>query len=164
MASFTSVDQIQPDLGEVQETLLIPLYYRACETLREDAIIRDEDAVRIIDEIDYDFSCFDEAKYVYLDCVIRSEIFDERVERFISNNPNGAILNLGAGLDARFQRVDNGSIRWFDLDFPDVIGIRDQLLPASDRVTHVASSAFDFDWLDALPVSPETPLLSIINI
>ena len=108
MASFTSVDQIQPDLGEVQETLLIPLYYRACETLREDAIIRDEDAVRIIDEIDYDFSCFDEAKYVYLDCVIRSEIFDERVERFISNNPNGAILNLGAGLDARFQRVDNG--------------------------------------------------------
>ena len=68
--------------------------------------------------------------------MIRSEIFDERVERFISNNPNGAILNLGAGLDARFQRVDNGSIRWFDLDFPDVIGIRDQLLPASDRVTH----------------------------
>ena len=161
MASFTSVDQIQPDLGEVQETLLIPLYYRACETLREDAIIRDEDAVRIIDEIDYDFSCFDEAKYVYLDCVIRSEIFDERVERFISNNPNGAILNLGAGLDARFQRVDNGSIRWFDLDFPDVIGIRDQLLPASDRVTHVASSAFDFDWLDALAVSRETPVMVI---
>jgi O-methyltransferase involved in polyketide biosynthesis len=161
MASSTSVDQIQPDLGEVQETLLIPLYYRACETLREDAIIRDEDAVRIIDGIDYDFSCFDEAKYVYLDCVIRSEIFDERVERFISNNPNGAILNLGAGLDARFQRVDNGSIRWFDLDFPDVIGIRDQLLPASDRVTHVASSAFDSDWLDALAVSRETPVMVI---
>ena len=161
MVSATSAGQIRPDLGEVQETLLIPLYYRACETLREDAIIRDEDAVRIIDGIDYDFSCFDEAKYVYLDCVIRSEIFDERVERFISNNPNGAILNLGAGLDARFQRVDNGSIRWFDLDFPDVIGIRDQLLPASDRVTHVASSAFDFDWLDALAVSRETPVMVI---
>jgi O-methyltransferase involved in polyketide biosynthesis len=161
MVDITAVNQIQPDLGDVQETLLIPLYYRACETHREDAIIRDEDAVRIIDGIDYDFSCFDEAKYVYLDCVIRSEIFDERVERFICNNPNGVILNLGAGLDARFQRVDNGSIRWFDLDFPDVIGVRDQLLPASDRVTHVASSAFDFEWLDALDVSRETPVMVI---
>ena len=91
----------------------------------------------------------------------RSEIFDERVERFICNNPNGVILNLGAGLDARFQRVDNGSIRWFDLDFPDVIGVRDHLLPASDRVTHVASSAFDFEWLDALDVSRETPVMVI---
>ena len=161
MVDANAVNQIQPDLGDVQETLLIPLYYRACETHREDAIIRDEDAVRIIDGLDYDFSCFDEAKYVYLDCVIRSEIFDERVEHFICNNPNGVILNLGAGLDARFQRVDNGSIRWFDLDFPDVIGVRDHLLPASDRVTHVASSAFDFEWLNALDVSRETPVMVI---
>ena len=49
----------------------------------------------------------------------------------------------------------------FDLDFPDVIGVRDQLLPASDRVTHVASSAFDFEWLDALDVSRETPVMVI---
>jgi O-methyltransferase involved in polyketide biosynthesis len=123
MVDATAVNQIQPDLGDVQETLLIPLYYRACETHREDATIRDEDAVRIINGIDYDFSCFDEAKYVYLDCVIRSEIFDERVKHFIQDNPRATILNLGAGLDARFQRVDNGLIRWFDLDFSDVISI-----------------------------------------
>ena len=59
MVDATAVNPIQPDLGDVQETLLIPLYYRACETHREDAIIRDEDAVRIINGIDYDFSCFD---------------------------------------------------------------------------------------------------------
>ena len=53
MVDATAVNQIQPDLGDVQETLLIPLYYRACETHREDAIIRDKDAVRIIDGLDY---------------------------------------------------------------------------------------------------------------
>lgn len=161
MVDATAVNQIQPDLGDVQETLLIPLYYRACETHREDAIIRDEDAVRIINGIDYDFSCFDEAKYVYLDCVIRSEIFDERVKHFIQDNPQAIILNLGAGLDARFQRVDNGLIRWFDLDFSDVISIRDQVLPATDRVTHLACSAFDFDWLSSIDIPQGAPVMVI---
>ena len=156
MVEATAVNQIQPDLGDVQETLLIPLYYRPCETHREDAIIRDDDAVRIIDGIDYDFSCFDEAKYVYLDCVIRSEIFDERVKQFIQDNPQATIFNLGAGLDARFQRVDNGLIRWVDLDFPDVISIRDLVLPSTDRVTHLACSAFDLSGWTRL-MFQETP-------
>jgi O-methyltransferase involved in polyketide biosynthesis len=155
------VDQRQPVLGDVQETLLIPLYFRARETGRADAIVRDPEAVRLVAEIDYDFSRFDAAWIVGLDCVIRSEIFDERVRAFIARHPEAVIINLGAGLDARFQRVDNGRIRWFDLDFPDAIALRDRLLPAAGRVRHLAASMFDPAWLGQVDAPPGTPVLVI---
>jgi O-methyltransferase involved in polyketide biosynthesis len=151
----------KPTLGDVQETLLIPLHFRARETARPDAIVRDPEAVRIVSQIDYDFARFDEARIVGLDCIIRSEIFDERVRAFIERHPDAVIINLGAGLDARFRRVDNGRIRWFDLDLPDAIGLRDRFLPAGGRVTHLAMSMFDPAWLDQVAAPAGTPVLVI---
>ncbi len=151
----------QPQLGDVQETLLIPLYFRARETARPDAIVRDPEAVRIAATLDYDFARFDSAWIVGLDCVIRSEIFDERVRAFIDRHPEAVIINLGAGLDARFQRVDNAAIRWYDLDLPDAIAVRDRLLPPADRVVHLAASMFDPAWLEQVTAAPGTPVLVI---
>jgi O-methyltransferase involved in polyketide biosynthesis len=154
-APASRADRQPPTLGDVQETLLIPLYFRARETGR------DPEAVRLVAEIDYDFSRFDAAWIVGLDCVIRSEIFDERVRAFIARHPEAVIINLGAGLDARFQRVDNGRIRWFDLDFPDAIALRDRLLPAAGRVRHLAASMFDPAWLGQVDAPAGTPVLVI---
>ncbi len=163
-AAATAPPQVarwQPALGDVQETLLIPLHFRARETARPDAIVRDPEAVRIVAAIDYDFARFDEARIVGLDCIIRSEIFDERVRAFIERHPDAVIINLGAGLDARFRRVDNGRIRWFDLDLPDAIELRDRFLPAGERVTHLAMSMFDAAWLEQVAAPPGTPVLVI---
>lgn len=154
-------DRWKPTLGDVQETLLIPLHFRARETARPDAIVRDPEAVRIVAAIDYDFTRFDEARIVGLDCIIRSEIFDERVRAFIDRHPDAVIVNLGAGLDARFQRVDNGRIRWIDLDLPDAIALRDRFLPATDRVTHLAMSMFDPAWLERV-VAPRGASVLVI--
>jgi O-methyltransferase involved in polyketide biosynthesis len=151
----------QPTLGDVQETLLIPLHFRARETARPDAIVRDPEAVRIVAAIDYDFTRFDAAWVVGLDCIIRSEIFDERVRAFIERHPDAVIVNLGAGLDARFRRVDNGRIRWFDLDLPDALELRDRFLPAGERVTHIGMSMFDAAWLEQVAAPPGTPVLVI---
>ncbi|HBB73292.1 MAG TPA: class I SAM-dependent methyltransferase [Planctomycetaceae bacterium] len=151
----------RPTLGEVQETLLIPLYFRARETLRPDAIIRDPEAVRLVAAIDYDFSRFDPAWIIGLDCVIRTEILDERVRAFLGRHPDAVVINLGAGLDARFRRIDNGRVRWFDLDLPDAIELRDRLLPAGERVVHLAGSMFDPGWAARVPAPPGTPVLVI---
>lgn len=40
----------------VQETLLMPLWGRAFETKKKNRLLVDEEAVRIINSIDYDFS------------------------------------------------------------------------------------------------------------
>ena len=56
----------------VQETLLIPLYYRALETRRPKGnILKDDLAERLIDRIDYDFSKLDAAPLSKLGCVVR---------------------------------------------------------------------------------------------
>ena len=55
-------------------------------------------------------------------------------------------MNLGAGFDSRFSRVDNGKIHWFDLDLPDAIADRKKVFPDQDRVTMLAGSALESDW------------------
>ncbi|WP_203665178.1 hypothetical protein [Streptomyces parvus] len=44
----------KPHLGTVQETLLIPLYARAVENRKEQALLRDARAEEIVASIDYD--------------------------------------------------------------------------------------------------------------
>ncbi len=50
------------------------------------------------------------------------------VKAHIKEQPHASVVNLGAGLDTEFYRIDNGTIRWYDLDLPDVIEIRKQIL------------------------------------
>ncbi len=148
-------------LGVVQETLLIPLYFRALETGRPDGILRDPVAVQVVESLDYDFAKFDASTPVYLDIVIRTEIFDERVREFIRRHPRGTVINLGAGLCGRFTRVDNGTIHWFDLDMPDAIELRDRFFSEGPRNRHVARSMFDFGWLDEVEVADGEPVMVV---
>ena len=60
--------------------------------------------------------------------------------------PNGAVVNLGCGLDTTLDRVDNGSLHWYDLDLPDVIALRRELLPERPRVRLIAGSFLDETW------------------
>ena len=65
------------------------------------------------------------------------------------------MVNIGAGLDATFYRVDNGTIRWYDLDLPAVIDVRRQLLPEPHRVTYIAKSLLDPSWCKDIKHSEE---------
>lgn len=47
-------------------------------------------------------------------------------------------MNLGCGLDDTFSKVDNGQCRGYNIDLPDVIRVRDDLLPAGDREINLA--------------------------
>ena len=46
----------KPDLGNVQKTLFLPLWGRAVESKKDKPWLVDETPVRIIDQVDYDFS------------------------------------------------------------------------------------------------------------
>ena len=70
----------------VAETTLIPLYMRAKESRRPDAILKDPLAERIVSEIDYDFSSLDDASMSYVGCVVRGHYYDERTRRFIQEH------------------------------------------------------------------------------
>ncbi len=143
----------QAQLGAVQETLFIPLAARARETVKKRPILRDPRAVELVESID-----FDAAKYGRgaggLITILRTAIFDHWVSAFLAEHPAGTVVELGTGLNTRFERVDNGQVHWFDLDLPDTIELRRRFFTDTDRRRMIAASVLDEDWLDTIMSSP----------
>jgi O-methyltransferase involved in polyketide biosynthesis len=146
-------------LGPVQETLLIPLYMRARESQRKDAIVRDDLAVRIVDQLDYDLAALGCTWIMQLAIAVRTEIFDQRVADFLKRHPEAFVVNLGAGLDSRFQRIDTQRSTWLHVDLPDAIELRRQMLATDPRERLWAGSALDEAWLSLLPQDRARPVL-----
>ena len=112
----------------VAETLLIPLYMRAKESHRDNPILNDKTAERLADNLEYDYSKFDGAKLSEVGCVVRGWYFDHAVQQFIKTHPNPVVVNVGCGLDTRFQRIGNGKAIFYDMDLPEVISLRRELI------------------------------------
>jgi len=141
---------IKIDLGAVQETLMLPLWARARETEKKNPIVCDTYAKNIVERIDYDFSKIEEGHMADHQGVwaIRAYNFDSIIGVFLSNNSKAVIINIGAGLDTTFQRVDEGTVQWINIDLPDVVALRQKLIPDSEREMTIAKSIFDFTWID----------------
>ena len=135
-------------LGSVQKTLLLPLWGRAVETRKRKPLLVDAAAVDIVGKLDYDFSTI--AANVHpitrLAWIARSLHVDRTLREFLARRPRATVVNIGCGLDTTFERIDNGSLRWIDLDLPDVIRLREKLLPRGQRQRSLACSVLDPEW------------------
>ena len=85
--------------------------------------------------------------------VARTIMLDRQLKAIIRNAPDTVIVNVGAGFDDRFSRVDNGKILWFDLDLPDLIAARRKAFTERDRVTMIAGNALDSKWCDPVKIA-----------
>lgn len=133
------------ELGDVQTTALIPLAIKANETLRPNARIQDPKAVEIIQALNIDTAPYD--KFLSHEGVVaRTIMLYRQLKAIIAQAPDTVIVNIGAGFDNRFARVDNGTIWWFDLDLPDSIAARQKAFPAQDRVTMLSGSVLEDSW------------------
>jgi O-methyltransferase involved in polyketide biosynthesis len=155
-------DKIKIELGDIQKTLLLPLWGRAVESSKSSPLLLDQAAVRIIESIDYDFSKFYQGLSVIsqLGWVVRSVLLDEIIKRFIAVHQEGTIVDIGCGLDTTFERVDNGTIRWYDLDLPDTIELRKKFFKESERRKFIVSSFLDPDWLNTLEITDNVLFVS----
>ncbi len=143
----------------VQETLIIPLYARKnCSELYP-RLYRDETAIRLIDQIDYDFSDAEKKsrslmqRFGSLEVAMRQNDLAFEVRDYLKAHPNAAVVNLGCGLDNTGRDCDNGSCRLYNLDFPDVIAVRNELLPAGERVENIPCDLNDPAWFDKIDAS-----------
>lgn len=143
-------DKIKTDLGSLQETLFIPLLFRAKESEKDNPVLYDGFAREIISKIDYDFSSIEKGIDInhQIVWVIRALNFDNLIKGFLAENDNVLVMNIGAGLDTTFNRVDDGSVYWVNIDLPDVVDLRLKLIGNAERETNIAKSVFDFSWID----------------
>lgn len=146
-------------LSAVSQTLLIPLYFRALESQRPDALVRDPKAVELVGRLDCDFSDVQNMKNEQVNFLLRMREFDRLARAFLAEHPGGAIVDLGCGLDTRFERVDNGQVEWYGLDLPEVIDLRKELLEETPRSHFIGCSVLDFSWMDALSSQAGRPIL-----
>jgi O-methyltransferase involved in polyketide biosynthesis len=136
-------------LGAVQETLFIPLAARARETQRKRPVLRDPRAVEMLRSIDYDAAKYGPGAGGSV-TVLRTAIIDFWVRSFLAAHPAATVVELGTGLNTRFERVDNGQVHWFDLDLPDTIELRRTFFADTERRRMIAASALDEDWLPVI--------------
>ena len=143
----------------VQETLILPLYARkVCSELYPN-LYRDETAVRLIEKIDYDFSEAEKnsrglmQRFGSLEVAMRQNDLAFEVRDYLRNHPKAAVVNLGCGLDSTGRSCDNGSCKIYNLDFPDVIAVRDELLPAGEREENIPCDLNDTAWFSQIDAS-----------
>ncbi len=140
----------------VQETLVIPLYGRKMCTELYPNLFQDATAVRLMNEIDYDFSVFAKSagsimhQFGFLEVAMRQTDLAWEVRDYLKVHPRAAVVNLGCGLDDTGRSCDNGSCKIYNLDFPDVIAVRNALLPAGDREQNIACDLNDTSWFEKI--------------
>ena len=145
--------------NSVQETLVIPLFGRLICSEHFPELFDDPEAKRICDSLDYDFSkkrkIMESPAGLFGAMETAQRQYDLRceVEAYLQNHPKAAVVNLGCGLDDTFHKCDNGICHGYNLDFPDVIKVRNELLPAVDREENIACNLNDYTWMDRIDAS-----------
>lgn len=143
----------------VQETLVIPLYGRKMCSELYPGLYRDETAVRLISEIEYDFSVLEKKsrglmqRFGFLEAAMRQNDLAFEVCDYLKSHPEAAVVNLGCGLDNTGRRCDNGRCRIYNLDFPDMIAVRNELLPAGEREENIPCDLNDTSWFKKIDAS-----------
>ncbi len=143
----------------VQETLILPLYSRKLCTELYPNLYRDETAVRLLDQIDYDFSEAEKnsrslmQRFGALEVATRQSDLAFEVRDYLKGHPNAAVVNLGCGLDSTGRSCDNGSCKIYNLDLPNVIAVRNELLPAGEREENIPCNLNDAEWFSQIDAS-----------
>jgi len=162
MASSSSKVNIK--LTGVPETAVYTLWIKAQESLQPDSKLHDKwaiDALNLIE--DYDFSKFALGTPTTLVVPLRSKTFDKWTTSFLDSHDSATVVNLACGLESRALRVlpSYPKLRWVDVDLPDMVALRQQLLPSPDGdYTLLGASVTDHEWLKTIPADRPTLVLA----
>ena len=143
----------------VQETLIIPLYARKMCAEVYPSLYRDETALRLVNAVDYNFSALQKKshrlmqRFGFLEVAMRQNDLAFEVREYLKSHPHAAVVNLGCGLDSTGRACDNGKCKLYNLDFPDVIAVRNELLPAREREENIPCDLNDTSWFERIDAS-----------
>ena len=140
-------EKIKVKLNGTAETMLQSFYARAKYSKNKGHKFYDAKAVELVERIDYDFSLAEGDSTMSDGVIARTLVFDELVKDFISRNPDCTVVNIACGLDTRFYRMDNGRLKWFNLDLPEIIEIRNEIFDESGRALNIGCSVLDSGWV-----------------
>jgi O-methyltransferase involved in polyketide biosynthesis len=132
---------------EVARSLMLPLLVRARVSLADRALFRDDLAVELVRRLELPDTAFTASPVETHAIMARTRLLDTELGHALHLQPFLTVINLGAGLDTRFNRVDNGRLLWYDLDLPDIIHVRNRLISKHERCRSIGCSLLDASWV-----------------
>jgi len=149
-------------VNDISETAFLTLQCHALDAKSPRPFLNDQGAIRTMEILKAGFASSEKRLHRKLfenkiksslvtHIALRAKRYDQYIRTFLARYPEAAVVNIGCGLDQRFERVDNGKIRFFDLDLPDIINIKKQIFPEKERYTQISGSVFDLGWISQIP-------------
>lgn len=145
--------KIKIEKNSVQETLIVPLYGRKMCAEKFPDLYTDHSAKKLCEQLDYDFSEQEAKKdsclyeFGALEAAMRQLDIMWEIREYLKEYPEATLVNLGCGLDQTGKACDNGQCRIINIDFPDIISIRQELLPAGEREKNISADLKEDGWL-----------------
>ena len=150
-----------PDFSTVEDTLFVPMLGRIYASEHFPSILHDEKALELKPRLPKNIKGQDtQTQYTLMASAVRSVNMDRCIREFLGRNPDGVIVLLGCGLETTFFRNDNGRTHWYEVDLPDVIAYRRELLGECERDRCIAADAFGREWIEQVRADfPDAPML-----
>lgn len=138
--------------NNIGETSLITLYFKSIETKKDNPIIVDKTACKLVENIKYDFSKFDKAILSTVGTALRANYFDKKVINYIQQKENPIVILIGCGLDSRVERIGEISKKatFYQLDIPEVMEIREKLIPKGNNEINIHTSMLENEWIEKI--------------
>lgn len=153
--------QLNININDISETAFLTLQCHAMDAESVSPILNDRSSVETVRILKDYFLKSNSAlhkrlfqnnvsKNLVIHTTLRAKKYDSYIRKFIEKYPDATVVNIGCGLDNRYERVNNGSIRFFDLDLPDIIDIKKQIFQEKGNYFQLSQSVFEFDWIDRI--------------
>ena len=148
------MEKVKIEKNTVQETLIVPLYGRKMCYDKFPELYSDTFAKELCERLDYDFSELERKNNTFmyefgsLEAAMRQLDIIWEIKEYLKKYPKATIVNLGCGLDETGKSCDNGLCHIVNVDFPDVIEVRNKLTAVQEREKNIACDLNDYSWMD----------------
>ena len=150
------MEKVKIEKNTVQETLMVPLYGRKMCSEKFSELYKDIFVEKLCARLDYDFSELEKKKNLFLyefgalEAAMRQLDIIWEIKEYLKDHPKASLVNLGCGLDETGKTCDNGLCNIVNIDFPDVISIRKQLISEHEREKNIACDLKDYSWINEI--------------
>lgn len=145
----------------VPETMIQTLYARAKESMKLNPKIKDDMAAEIVSQLDYDFSNADKDGAMSSGVIARTIVLDEMVGKYLTRHPKTVVVNIACGMDTRCYRMKGKYLRWYNVDLPETMEVRERFLTEDGPIYQIAKSAMDASYVDDITYEGEDVLVVI---
>jgi len=154
-------DKVAVDLSGAAQTMLATLYLKALDADFAHPVLGDRFARQAVQRLDYDFPAIGVSAAWAPLITVRTALYDLWARQFLAAHPECTVIHLGCGMDARVFRLNPGpEVRWFDVDYPEVVALREQVYPTRPHYELLGTAATDLSWLQHIPTGRPTLLLA----